>query len=263
MMEAIRQVFEKRTRLQLEHLPGEIRNQIYRYALVENRPILIHKPYIQESTALLKTSAKIRREALPIFLSENSFFGAINGEDVHIFTSWLQAIGTAQVEQMSDNLMLHLKWKESRRKEWKWAEEYWNKYGEGRISSASPSDRQQAFADRAHYREIVTEQWMDVQESWVVAVKALVAHNYLQGRKLPGPVWPQPEPPPGLTKRTRYVLHVELVTRFNHLQDGDVAKAERILSVNEYAHRCDEFDARMRSDEVREILEAETKRWTL
>lgn len=64
-----------RQKLTLFHLPAELRNRIYRYALVtpnaNGETIVDHTNYAQ--SALLRTSRQLRHEASPVFYFENVF----------------------------------------------------------------------------------------------------------------------------------------------------------------------------------------------
>ncbi|KAF2173479.1 hypothetical protein M409DRAFT_15760 [Zasmidium cellare ATCC 36951] len=53
-------------------IPGELRNIIYRYALLQDTMIKV-SPATPSQPSLLWTTRQIRTEALPIFLAENTF----------------------------------------------------------------------------------------------------------------------------------------------------------------------------------------------
>lgn len=53
-------------------IPGEIRNQIYRHALLQDTMIKV-SPHSHEQPALLQTNRQIRKEALSIWMTENIF----------------------------------------------------------------------------------------------------------------------------------------------------------------------------------------------
>ena len=54
-------------------LPGEIRNRIYRYALVTSQPFAVQLQFAPLDTALLRVNKEVYAEASSIFYHENAF----------------------------------------------------------------------------------------------------------------------------------------------------------------------------------------------
>ncbi|KAK5164492.1 uncharacterized protein LTR77_009698 [Saxophila tyrrhenica] len=78
----------------LTSLPGELRNMIYRQALVFDTKTPFSKEDISERTAPLRASHKLREEATNIFLAENHFFVQVDGtEDPSGVLRWVELIG--------------------------------------------------------------------------------------------------------------------------------------------------------------------------
>lgn len=78
------------TKRSLLTLPAEMRNNIYRFALVEDAqpipiPIGTHPP---NQPSLLNTCRQIRHEAAGIYFEENSFDFEINDNNAHVYIDW-------------------------------------------------------------------------------------------------------------------------------------------------------------------------------
>ena len=103
---------QERVFSRLESLPGQLRNRIYRYAVVEDRPVIAARvsgrgpwqPRLWRFTqpALASASKKIRHEVLSIFYAANSFaFGRFEQKESsqwnENFTKrvrkWLKSVG--------------------------------------------------------------------------------------------------------------------------------------------------------------------------
>lgn len=72
-------------------LPPELRNTIYRFALVSDANIDIHFPHFDESS-LLMVCKQIRREASPIFYLENNFYLLVHNYDSTACLKWKEKI---------------------------------------------------------------------------------------------------------------------------------------------------------------------------
>lgn len=57
----------------LLQLPGEIRNQIYQYALVKPKPFVVKLQFFPQETALFRVNKQIYEEASTIFYHGNIF----------------------------------------------------------------------------------------------------------------------------------------------------------------------------------------------
>lgn len=77
----------------LLELPAELRNQIYRYALVSNGAIRIRRQEYKSHTALLKVCSQIRKEAIKIFFTENRFRSISNDHRLGTTFKWMEMIG--------------------------------------------------------------------------------------------------------------------------------------------------------------------------
>ncbi|KAK3715088.1 hypothetical protein LTR37_007298 [Vermiconidia calcicola] len=91
----------------LESLPGELRNTIYRYAVIEDSPVIAAnlvdkqaKSWRSHQPALSLTCKQIRDEVLPIYYSENAFTFRRTPEDtykdddyLHNAIAWLRSTG--------------------------------------------------------------------------------------------------------------------------------------------------------------------------
>lgn len=59
-------------------LPPELRNRIYRYAIVQDEPIDVAETTKKKEPALLATCKEIREQALKMFYHENTFYCLAN-----------------------------------------------------------------------------------------------------------------------------------------------------------------------------------------
>lgn len=74
-------------------LPGEIRNTIYRFAIVEDEPLLITYKTVPVEPSLLQTCRSIRREAWPIFYYENTYEIETTNRDMEPFITFYKQRG--------------------------------------------------------------------------------------------------------------------------------------------------------------------------
>ncbi|KAK5121503.1 hypothetical protein LTR85_005336 [Meristemomyces frigidus] len=83
-------------------LPAELRNRIYRAALIIPEPVDIELPRSQDSPGwqapgLLQTCRTIRAEALAIYYTNNTFLGTVQGPGfTQTLVPWLRAMGVEQ-----------------------------------------------------------------------------------------------------------------------------------------------------------------------
>ena len=94
----------------LLELPAELRNNIYRYALVSDDPIYITPDGLRTRKALLQTCEQIKNEATGIFYAENVFITKYAVKSSWLRTAnesrefpfrWLASIGPANAEAIS------------------------------------------------------------------------------------------------------------------------------------------------------------------
>ena len=71
----------------LLRLPGELRNEIYRYVFVSSPPVRVAADGFEESRFLLACK-QIRMEGIKIFYAENSFLVPINDYDSSTLLKW-------------------------------------------------------------------------------------------------------------------------------------------------------------------------------
>ncbi|KAK4621953.1 hypothetical protein CLAFUW4_07499 [Fulvia fulva] len=77
-------------------LPAEMRNKIYRFALVEEDAVRISPDVIRSHSALLQVCRQMRQEASGIFYAEINFEATVAGYQAATLQTarWLQSIGT-------------------------------------------------------------------------------------------------------------------------------------------------------------------------
>ncbi|KAK3717483.1 hypothetical protein LTR37_005873 [Vermiconidia calcicola] len=93
---------------ELLDLPAELRNAIYRHALVPTDPIDIRTA--RTDSSLLRTCKQIYWEARPIFFSKNDFAYAVSnfnsrGDDFRTVVRWLDGIGKENAESIKNFAM--------------------------------------------------------------------------------------------------------------------------------------------------------------
>ncbi|KAK3712091.1 hypothetical protein LTR37_009182 [Vermiconidia calcicola] len=91
----------------LTTLPAELRNKIYRYALLSEDAIAIAAA--RSKSSLLETCKRIRHEASSIFYSENIFVWQATDGNCNGLISWLAAIGpesAASIPQLKIDFQL-------------------------------------------------------------------------------------------------------------------------------------------------------------
>jgi hypothetical protein len=74
----------------LFRLPGELRNAIYRFALVELEALKITKHAKTPQPGILQTCRQCRTEALAIYYQENVFAFGISHFDATVYIDWCQ-----------------------------------------------------------------------------------------------------------------------------------------------------------------------------
>ncbi|KAK0255325.1 hypothetical protein B0A54_03193 [Friedmanniomyces endolithicus] len=103
-------------------IPGELRNEIYRYALLEDDTIKINKHTKPAQPGMLQTNRQLRKEAGDIYYHENTFLFGISHFEASIYITWCQSSPrrrwcktTAHVSRSQNwaNLLV-------------WLEAYWN-----------------------------------------------------------------------------------------------------------------------------------------
>lgn len=77
-------------------LPGELRNTIYRHALVKSKSIEPDTAEAKADLALLQVNQQIRREAIKIYYSENTFFFRYSNKIVGVLQKWAPSLGKQQ-----------------------------------------------------------------------------------------------------------------------------------------------------------------------
>jgi len=89
-------------------LSGELRNSIWRFALVEDKPIDITSKVTPTEPALLAVNRQIRKECTGIYYGENAFQCAANptfnyhsAHQPGLDTNWLRAVGTIRAKKIS------------------------------------------------------------------------------------------------------------------------------------------------------------------
>ncbi|KAK4575303.1 hypothetical protein LTR86_001156 [Recurvomyces mirabilis] len=112
-------------------LPGELRNQIYRYALLEPEHIKITKHSRVLQPGILQTSKSCRKEAGDIYYQENVFAFGISHFDAALYIGWCKS--SPQRRWCKTNAFV------SRSQNWAnlliWLEAYWNKECGGIVGS--------------------------------------------------------------------------------------------------------------------------------
>ena len=86
----------------LYKMPAEIRNAIYRAALIGDGDITVTKEAIRTRSALLKVSAQVRQEAKTIFYTENAFTIDLDTVGDNLGVEWLSMLGEEQTECLSN-----------------------------------------------------------------------------------------------------------------------------------------------------------------
>ena len=105
----------------LESLPVELCNRIYRYAVVEEKPVIAatlidswgKKTWRSKQPELAATCKQLRREILPIFYAENTFVFEKFRDDPCLkrFRGWLRSTGDhiSDIQRMGANFFIFKK----------------------------------------------------------------------------------------------------------------------------------------------------------
>lgn len=122
----------------LLRLPGELRNEIYRYALVEadNEHIRISKHIKPAQPGILQVNRQCRKESADIFYAENTFAFGISHFDAAIYISWCKSSSRRRWCQTTASV--------SRSQNWAnllvWLEAYWNQECGGIVGNSSKAN---------------------------------------------------------------------------------------------------------------------------
>ncbi|KAK3714163.1 hypothetical protein LTR37_007965 [Vermiconidia calcicola] len=123
------------TAASLLRIPGELRNRIYRLAVVEQNTInfCMKHNFLPPEPALLSASKKIRREAADIYYKENSFVLVVHDNDGTIVEKWLQSSKNRKRCNLQYNIRKSTNWKNLHT----WLEGFYH----GRTDGTAPGKR--------------------------------------------------------------------------------------------------------------------------
>lgn len=136
----------------LSKLPGEMRNKIYRLALLDESVVVDYKA-IHDKTALLRTSTQLREEASVIFYRESKFIvtnAPAQGPDL---AKLLQAMG-AENRHNIDKVVMQHKLPEVVSQRLKLLEDYC-KSGLSMAAAAKKAAKDFGFSDDATFNDLL------------------------------------------------------------------------------------------------------------